>query len=42
MKIRYLANRFLTPVSIVPVPHCGGLKGLYLFGIRVAMWSAER
>ncbi len=41
MKIRYFTNRFLTPISVMPVPNTAGVLGLYLFGIRVAMWSVK-
>ncbi len=37
-RTRYLVSRFLTPVSVVPVPNTAGLVGLYIFGIRLAVW----
>ncbi len=35
----YYTNRFLTPLSIANVAGRPGIWGLYLFGIRVAMWT---
>ena len=41
MTMRYLINRFLTPISIMDVGNHGGLRGLYLFGIRMAVWPTK-
>ncbi len=41
MKINYYINRFITPVSVVPVPNTAYLAGLYIFGIRLAVWIRD-
>ena len=41
MTISYFVNRFFTPISIMPVERHEGVKALYLFGTRVAIWSVN-